>query len=208
MREDTTAMDKKQTWILIGVMAAIAIGVSALILVSGGREEKTKQDASAGNLPGLQETAGPWQPEYQKLAERVKLLGLPSPGSERYHVHARLAVYVDGKRVPVPANIGVNQPVVSALHSHDADGVIHLESDEPFDATLGDFFGLWGVKFSDSQIGSYQNDGDKKVQVYVNGQLAENPVEYKLKAKDNIVVGYGTPGSFPTTITAPFPEGL
>ena len=88
-----------------------------------------------------------------KLAQRIRLLGLPPVGSEKFHQHALLHIYVDGLLVPLASGIGLDnkRKVFSSLHTHavprtpSSPNVIHMESDKPFKATLGDFFAIWGV---------------------------------------------------------------
>ncbi len=53
-----------------------------------------------------------------------------------------------------------------------------------------------------SQLGSYP------VRVFINGQPAANPTTYVLHNHDNIVIGYGPPGSFPTAVPFAWPSGL
>jgi hypothetical protein len=83
-----------------------------------------------------------------------------------------------------------------------------MEADQEYDFTLGQFMDVWGVKFSDSQIGSLRNKGDEKLQVYLNGQLVEDPVNVVMHAHDNIVIGYGKPRSFPREPKLDWPVGL
>src|SRR5918911_4626688 len=62
-----------------------------------------------------------------------------------YHIHAHLTLYKDGKPVPLPANVGIpySQAIGGQhyclywLHTHDASGVIHIESPTPRLYTLG-----------------------------------------------------------------------
>jgi len=196
-------VERKQTFILLGLAAVIAVGVSAAIIVGS----VSNKDSATG-LRGLQTNLAPWKPEYTYLQERLTTLAIPRPGRETYHVHAKLEVYVDGQKTPVPNNIGVSGATVAALHTHDAEGIVHMEADNPFEVKLATFFEVWGVKFTDTQLGGYQNEGDKTIQVFVNGQKVEKPASYVVKAKDKVVVGYGTAGSFPTTIPSDFPAGL
>jgi len=60
-------------------------------------------------------------------------------------------------------------------------------------------FDIWGVKFTDNQIGGYTAGNGNVLQVYVNGKQVSDPVNTKLKAHDVVIVGYGKPGSFPTS---------
>lgn len=189
--------------ILVGVAVAIAVIASVLIVLGANRQSHP----SSGGLPGLRETQAPWSAHSSGLATRISTLQIPPPGSEKFHIHARLAVVIEGKQTPVPTDIGIEPPTASALHTHDDSGVIHVESAAPFNDTIGDFFAIWGVKFSKDQIGAYKNDATKTVQVYVNGQKVDNPESYVMKAHDKIVVAYGAVGSFPTTISQEFPPG-
>lgn len=99
------------------------------------------------------------------------------------HYHAHLAVYVNGQPASIPEGIGVRDPQVQQtadgpyvgngscffwLHSHTADGLIHVESPQPRTFTLGDYFDIWGKPLSSRQVG----DATGPVSAYVNGQRA------------------------------------
>lgn len=155
----------------------------------------------------LQETEAPWQPLANGLAERVSALNLPPVGSESFHQHSLLQVVVNGKSVVIPKNIGLGS-IESPLHTHDERGVIHMEAAREHPFTLGQFFEVWGVKFTKDQLGGYKNNGERTVQVFVNGKSVNDPVKYQLKEKDKIVVGYGISGEVPTDIKAEFPSNL
>jgi hypothetical protein len=85
-----------------------------------------------------------------------------------YHIHAHLAVYVDGQLRALPAGIGIPGaqvqqtrygPVVGTgtcfywLHTHTTDGVIHIESPTQRIYTLGNFFDMWRQPLSANQAG-------------------------------------------------------
>ena len=157
-----------------------------------------------------QTTQAPWQPEYGSLQKRVAAMGLPQTADYPFHIHALLRIYVDGKRVPVPANIGIDQAngFIAPIHTHDATGIIHLEAVEAYPFKLGQVFNVWGVEFNGHQIGAYRDGGGRSLQVYVNGKRVSDPVGYRLRKHDRIVVAYGRPGSFPKRFSTPFPAGL
>lgn len=184
---------------------AVLVGI-VVVIAGGGGSSSGSGDTEAG----LQETPPPWQPEYANLEERLNALKLPGLSETIYHVHALAEVYVNGKQVTVPANIGLDQATqtFSPLHTHDTSGVIHMEADRPYPFTLGEFFDVWGVKFTDTQLGSFTTQDGEKLQVYANGKPVKDPVNLKLSDHDEIVVGYGKPGSFPTKPKAGFPSGL
>jgi hypothetical protein len=173
------------------LLALIVIGAVAL---SGG-----KKQSPAAAQEGLQETPAPWEPLTDGLEERESALGLPAPSETIYHVHAQLEVFVDGKRVTVPNNIGIDQGkgFLSSLHTHDEKGVMHMEAVEPYPFTVGQFLTVWGVKFTPEQLGAYKPGGGKVLETYLNGKKVPNGPETQLKEGDHVVVGYGKPGSFP-----------
>ncbi len=163
-----------------------------------------------GASEGVRTTEPPWPPEYEHLQQRLDAMKLPPVGDESYHIHALLHVYVDGQPVSVPANIGIDasRGIEPSLHTHDTSGVIHMEAAHPYPFTLGEFFNVWGVRFSGTQLGSYTDSGSERVRVYANGRPISDPTSYVLKAHDNIVVAYGEPGSFPKRPSAAALKGL
>jgi hypothetical protein len=149
--------------------------------------------------PGLQAGKPPWRPEYAHLAERLHALGIPPGGAEKFHIHAMLHVYVNGLLVPVPAEIGLDpaKHIESSLHTHDHTGIVHMEAAHPYNFTLGDFFSVWGVKLGPARLGGLTGYGGDKLHFYLNGQPLSNPAAHVLHNGDSIVIGYGTPSSFP-----------
>ena len=179
-------------------LAIAVLAVLAAAAITGcGEKKETLGDTSAVAGPGVRASAPRWQPEYAHLGARIKQLKLPPVGKEKVHHHALIHIYIDGLLVPVAPNIGIHKPDYSSIHTHDQTGVIHMESDVPHKFTIGDFFYIWGVRFGNASLGNRVNDGDNKVHVYVDGKEISDPVHYVIKDQDNIVVGYGTPGSFP-----------
>jgi len=107
----------------------------------------------------------------------------------------RSAPKVLGLLVEVPGNIGIDgsQHVESALHTHvDSPGVIHMEADKPFSATLGEFFDVWGLALGPDRIGGLKATKDRPLHVFVNGKPVSDPAAHVLKKNDNIVIAYGT----------------
>jgi hypothetical protein len=140
--------------------------------------------------------------------------GLEMLGQEQLavHYHAHLDVVVDGQPVTVPAYIGIDlvQQKISALHTHDPSGVIHIESakDNPF--KLGQVFTEWGQPLSATQVGPETIGADKALHVFVNGkEVAGDPSGIVLHAHDEIVVWVGakadTPANVPSSYA--FPAG-
>jgi len=210
-----------------GILAIVGIVVAVILIASGGGSSSNSTDKGSGGLPihansvpadsqlSLLETPPPWKPNYKQLPERVQAMGLPGFNETTFHIHAHLEIFVDGKKEPVPANIGIDEAsgFISPLHTHptaadNPEGTIHMEADQQYDFTLGQFMNVWGVKFSDSQIGSLKSKGGQQLQVYINGQLVKDPVNVVLQEHDIVVIGYGKPGSFPKQPKFNWPQGL
>jgi hypothetical protein len=179
--------------------AALVATLLALAVASGCGSSTAAPAGVAISGPGLSSAQPPWPAEYAHLPERLKQIGIPPGGQEKFHIHALLHIYNEGLLVPVAANIGLDpaRHIESSLHTHDRTGIIHMEAAHPFDFTLGDFFAVWGVKLGPAQVGSLKGLGGDKLHFYVNGRPLANPAAYVLHNGDNIVIGYGKPTSFP-----------
>jgi hypothetical protein len=206
------------------ILLAVVAGLVAVFIFGNNSNSKSADNASPSpaatlvanpsSLPGLLTGDSPWPANTDQLAARLGAMGLqklPSEGTV-LHIHQHLDIYVNGQKVTVPAFIGIakDQSFISDLHTHDASGVMHVES--PVQATfyLGQFFDVWGVKFTANQIGGYQTSSDKQLTVYVNGTKYQgDPRAIKLAAHQEIVVVYGSPSDTPATIPSnyAFPSG-
>src|SRR2546425_5735736 len=102
-----------------GVLSAASI--AAIVVAVGGG---SKSSAGSGSPFGTH-YAGL---EQRRQAADVSTMGAPQSST---HIHPVLSVYVNGKKVPVPANIGIDpsRPFteMAGLHTHDASGTIHDE---------------------------------------------------------------------------------
>lgn len=126
----------------------------------------------------------------------------------KYHVHVHVAVYVDGKMERLPAGIGITEPRILEkyskghfydiglydclywLHTHVADGIIHVEAPTEQSFTLGEFFDIWNQPLGPSQVGPAKG----KVVVFENGkQLIGNPRLTPLRAQGVIQIDVGKP---------------
>ena len=224
--ERREASRRRRLQIGAAVVAVLIIGVVvAVIAVSSGGGSGDESSGSAiayhqDSVPAssqlaLLDTPPPWKPNYKQLQQRLEAMNLPGFNETTFHIHAWLHIYVDGKKVPVPANIGIDQAagILSPLHTHSVapdnpEGIIHMEADQQYDFTLGQFMNVWGVKFSKDQIGSLRSKGDQKLQVYLNGQVVNDPVNAVMPEHGNVVIGYGKTGSFPTEPKLDWPQGL
>jgi len=139
--------------------------------------------------------------------------GLPMLGQEMLdvHYHAHLDVIVRGQQITVPAQIGIDvaRQQISALHTHDASGVVHIESSRDVPFTLGQLFTEWGQTLTAHQVGPDVAATGEQVRVYRNGTLvAGDPASLKFTAHDEIVVWLGPAGQQPQVPSSyTFPNG-
>jgi len=107
--------------------------------------------------------------------------------SNNYHVHVFVGIYVDGVYVAVPDTIGMydaqkeplNHFTVYAkcyydVHTHDASGIVHVESTDPnhvpIKGTIFDtsqFFREWGITVDSNHFGPFKGS----LKVYTSGQV-------------------------------------
>lgn len=137
----------------------------------------------------------PW-PAPGDVAARVAAAGLDLGAmgtAEHYHPH--LSITIDGKPVPVPPNIGVDPSTgaMSAVHTHEGDGTIHIEAHtvgEKF--TLGQLFTQWGVALTPTQVGGVTAKAGEKVTVTSNGTpVAGDPADLRLEPDQQIELTVG-----------------
>lgn len=116
------------------------------------------------------------------------------------HYHAHLAIFVDGKQVAVPYGIGIVPPLQVSqgfvdsgsclywMHTHDATGIIHVETPAARAFTLGQFFAIWGRPLSATDLLGHSG----KLQVYVNGRAySGNPARIVLTDHQEITLELG-----------------
>ncbi|TNC29660.1 hypothetical protein [Amycolatopsis alkalitolerans] len=192
-------------WLWGGAAVAV-VALLVVVIVVTTRSSGTKPGAAPpstgiNNPPATtaagQDSAPPW-PAPQDATAAVAAAGLPMLTEEGTveHIHAHLDVLVDGKPVGVPADIGIDatRGSISPMHTHDATGVIHIESPVQRAFTLGEFFTEWNVSLSADNIGSLRATGGKTLRAYINGKpQTGNPAAIQLNAHDEIALVYGAP---------------
>jgi hypothetical protein len=197
----------------------IAIGVAvlagAVTLAACGSNDKGSDGSAATSTPADDKPASSviW-PAPADASAQVKAAGLPMLGAEGQvlHIHSHLDVFVDGKAVTVPAEIGIDEAKqqISPLHTHDPSGVVHIESPVKADFTLGEFMTEWHVPLSKDALGPLKTGGGKELHVYVNGkEQTGDPATVKLAAHEEIAIVYGSPADkVKVPASYNWPEGL
>jgi hypothetical protein len=133
----------------------------------------------------------------------------------KVHVHAHLALFYKGEQVAIPQGIGIVKPFREEngfvgsgqgfywLHTHDATGVIHIESPDDRQYTLGNFFNIWGQPLDAGNVAGLKG----KVSAFVDGKPYAGKVrEIKLGAHTQVTLVVGAPPVTPPSYV--FPEGL
>jgi hypothetical protein len=173
-----------------GLVVAVAVVASVLILA-----------LRPGSSPAAG-TAGA-RAATRSAATGAAVDGVRCSTSEQtaYHIHAHLAIFVNGRPQPVPAGIGIPKPQIVQngfvaggkclywLHTHDATGVIHIESPVQRVYTLGTFFGIWGRTLSAGQVGAAKGT----VTAFANGKrFTGDPRAIRLEPHAVIQLDVGT----------------
>jgi hypothetical protein len=195
------------------VAVVLVAGIGGLAVSAAGRHRPAA--TGPGALAGLQTGPAPWSANTADLAARLRAIGVPPLNpveGTAVHIHQHLDLFVDGHQVRVPALVGIDPSVGFApLHTHDSSGVVHVESPTMRTYTLGDFFAVWGVRFTPSCLGGYCGGGDRRLRVYVNGApVPGDPTALVLQPHQEIVVAYGTAAQLPSPVPSSyqFPPGL
>ena len=126
----------------------------------------------------------------------------------KFHIHIHVAIFVDGQKRGLPAGIGITDPPMIVnyptgkfydvglhdclywMHTHVADGIIHVESPVTKTFTLGEFFDVWNQPLSSSRVASAVGTAV----VFENGRrLTGDPRLTPLLAQSEIQIDVGTP---------------
>ncbi len=197
-------------WIgAVGVLGASAIAAIALTRSHSASPTVPTTPPPVVNvaaLPGLEAGPPPWPAELDHLRARLDAIGLPALAREgtTLHIHQHLDVFVNGKPVIVPAGIGTGDGFISPLHTHDASGVIHVESPTVRSFSLAEFFAVWGVRLTKTCVADECGDG--KLLLFVNGKPAADPNRVVLTQHQEIAVAFGPPPK-PVPSSYRFPAG-
>jgi hypothetical protein len=196
--------------VVAGATIVGALGVAAVGAVTAATAVKPAPRPAHG--------AAPW-PAPAGALRLTRAAGLRPERREMlaFHVHAHLDVFVNGRRVVVPAGIGINikdpgvkvfdvpdgskayggislcaMPCISPLHTHDDTGILHTESATPVPNRLGQFFTEWGVRLSRACVGGYCRPDS--IEFYVNGKRYRgDPRAIQLADRTEIAIVIGTP---------------
>jgi hypothetical protein len=208
------------------VAAGVTLGVSGGAASGGTAPRKLASLSTLGALRPAP-AAGPVGPEGVPVPTAAPLTGAATAATGQpvdgigcsageqtlFHIHAHLTIFVNGMARQVPAAIGIpgavaqntpSGPFIGAgscfywLHTHAADGIVHIESPAVRTYTLGEFFDEWGQPLGPDQVGPAQGH----ITVIYNGQVfGGNPRDVPLTAHAQIQLEVGTPLVAPESIS-------
>jgi hypothetical protein len=160
-------------------------------------------------IPSAPALAGP---SAATAGQAIDAISCQTSEQTVFHIHTHLTIFVNGQQRQVPAGIGIPGAVAQQtpagpfigsgscfywLHTHAADGIIHIESPVQRTYTLGEFFDEWGQPLGPAQVGSAHG----KVTVILNGRVFKgDPRDAPLGSRENLQVEVGTPLIAPETI--------
>jgi hypothetical protein len=213
-------------------IAIAALGLAAAVGAAGAAGLPLAPRSSAGKLvpapsPGRPGPEGVPIPTGRDLAavrpvrlgETVDGVTCQSAEKVAFHIHTHLTVFVRGKAYQVPYGIGIGPPLGGVntpagpfvtsgtcfmwLHTHAADGIIHIEAPKKQTFTLGQFFAVWGQPLSASRVGPYKG----KVTAFYDGKVwTADPAKIPLSSALQVQLDVGSPVVAPEHIS--FPQGL
>ncbi|HEY0804427.1 MAG TPA: hypothetical protein VGD84_05160 [Pseudonocardiaceae bacterium] len=204
--------------IRVGVPVAVVVILAAVVIFF--TLNSGPKNSASGTLPPGADTSTALLANTASQSTGATVDGVQSNSSEQvlFHVHAHLAMYINGTPKLLPYGVGIVPPYqlqplqtggqfVSGgtkyywLHTHDETGVIHIESPVQRTYTLGNFFDLWHQTLTTSQIGP--NKG--KITAFVNGNpYTGDPRNIPLTAHNVIQLDMGTVVPFSNYT---FPQG-
>jgi hypothetical protein len=219
------ARRRRRRNVIAGVAAAVAVAAAGAGI--GVAISNNSSNSGGGGTPHLKlaalSTLGPLQaapaagsagPENVPIPAAAPLAGTTGAATGQvvdgikcdtkeqlvFHTHAHLTIIVNGSPRQVPADVGIPGACIYYLHTHAADGVIHIESPVRRTYTLGDFFDEWGQPLGPGQVGPQTGT----VAAIYNGQrYLGNPRDIPLTAHAQIQLEVGRPLVAQQTIKFP-----
>ena len=116
-----------------------------------------------------------------------------------YHIHPFLKIVINGNSLTIPDDTGITPTCVHPVHTHQSYGdpahpeyaKIHVESPVAQPYKLGDFFHVWGQRFSSSQLLTYYADSTHPISMTVDGVASSAYGNLGLADGQLIVITYG-----------------
>jgi hypothetical protein len=203
------------------VRRLLAAAASFVVVAAAGASTVPAPAPGPLGPEGVPIPKGPVFANVQRVKVGQSIDGVTCQPAEKvaFHIHSHLTLFVGGKAYQVPYGIGIGPPIQGVnttagpfveagscfmwLHTHASDGIIHVEAPKQQTFTLGQFFAVWGIPLSRTQVGPAKGS----VTAFYNGKpwtgsLAAIP----LASGSQIQLDVGSPVVGPEHIV--FPKGL
>lgn len=200
MRRSRRGRDGKKSQFTPGrivLVVVIAVGIGAIYLFSS--------QGSGSTLPGFP---------------------FPCLGSEgtAIHIHPYLRIMINAQDVPIPADVGIRNSgaCFEPMHTHDASGIIHIESPSTnTQYTLKQFFQIWNatyhtvtingtqhpVVFNSTDILGFNADASHKIVLLVDGKPSTDYGSLVLNSLAYCSAATPIPPCYPTAVGDPYYGG-
>ena len=196
-REAARRADRRRALLIRGIVAivlvAVAAGITAVVLAAARPRVVALSSPAAASGTAMPPWAAPADPAAGISAARLSTSTMTSDGA---HFHPHLDIRVDGRPVPVAANIGVSAATgtMSELHTHDTSGIVHIESAAKDDRyVLGQLFTEWGVRLDRTHLGGLTTADGKSLVAFVDGKrFVGDPARIELRPRREIALLFGT----------------
>ena len=107
------------------------------------------------------------------------------------HYHPILSIIIDGEKVAIPEETGVEPDCMRMIHTHDETGKLHVEKeDASLNVTIGDFFSVWGETFNENQILDAKVDATHEIVMTVDGVINTEYQNYIPLDGEQIIIEY------------------
>jgi hypothetical protein len=204
-QEQASRERKRKIYFGVGSGVLVAALVGGLIALSISHNAN-KTAATSASASAADQTTNALAQTWDGLTGQT-VAGVSAQTAEQlvYHIHAHLAIYVNGAQKAVPSGIGIVKPWTTEplnggifvnggrqiyyLHTHDSSGVLHIESPTQTTYTLGQIFAEWNQPLSSTQVGPATG----AVTAYVNGsKYTGDPSKIPLDPHSVIQLDVGT----------------
>jgi hypothetical protein len=169
-----------------GVAVAVAL-VLLLAACSAGGASTPAPSPSASASPTMRPPASATPSEAPSDGHEI---GCDLGGHDAaYHIHTLVGIRIDGDLYAPPANIGITD-CMYWVHTHAADGIVHVEAPAQVAPTLGAFLDIWAETYPDDDLLARAHAAIAAGEVTLDDQpYAGDALAVPLKDKLRIILG-------------------
>lgn len=177
LERQSTSVRPRRGWLVwLAVIIVVGGGVTAWVMATNHQSSATTPDSVTGLT----------------AAEQRLLSRCTTDMATQFHIHPHLSVVIDGQPRDIPAEVGIDSGCMRAIHTHDASGIMHIESPVKADFTLSGFFSVWREALTSTKVLDRTIDpAVDRVAVFVDGQEVTTAGQTVLRDKTSYAVVVG-----------------